>query len=248
MIVTTQQEITNFLYRGPLDFQVTLGDTSTPHEVEEADWPNVGIGQPQWWNVADVYRTEGKPLPAIISLLLSEADFFLVQFTCSFLPTRDPNTYVQRARFAVRLTSKNPEAPKPIAFDLHPLQVWEEVRRDVHIAISPSLKFKELVEIKAGEAALQIQHNQLLPIVTAVGALESNFSWDLQAMKEMKTPPLLGVRCFHALVKRPHGAEGVHAKLDVVADVVTRRRIFQAAVHSANIRELSCLICTEICE
>lgn len=245
MFIATPPEITTILYEGPLEFSKTATERlgmeygeSTRREITEYEHPVVTIGEPVWWNVAQVYREEGKPLPASISLLLRDADFFVVRLACSFRLGRD--TRVEWARFSAYLRPRNTAAPQPIAFDLHPLEVYDKVQRDVHVAVSPSLKFAQATEVSLGEVALQIQYNELVPVITAAGAQESSFSWDI---RETKEHPLRGARWFHALVKHPHGAEGVRATFEVAADVVTPRGVLQSALREKEAANLSRPIC-----
>jgi len=245
MLITTPSEITNVLYEGTLEFSETATERLVKHygeptrkELAGYERTIVTIGEPVWWNVAEVYREEGKPLPAAISLLLRDADFFVVQLACSFRLGRD--TRVAWARLAAYLRPHNIGAPNPIAFDLHPLEVYDAVRRDVRIAVSPSLKFAETAEASLGEVALELKYNELIPVITAAGAQESHFSWDL---RETKEHPLRGARWFHALVKHPHGAEGVRAAFEVTADVMTRRGLLQAGLREKETANLSRVIC-----
>lgn len=245
MLITTPSEITNVLYEGALEFSETATERLVKHDGEPTrkelagyERPIVTIGEPVWWNVAEVYREEGKPLPATISLLLRDADFFLVQLACSFRLGRD--TRVEWARFAAYLRPRNAAASNPLAFDLHPLEVYDQVARDVRVRVSPTLKFVEAAEASLGEVALELKYNELIPVITAAGAQESNFSWDL---RETKEHPLRGARYFHALVKRPHGAEGVRASFEVAADVVTPRGLLQAVLHKKEAASLSRVIC-----
>lgn len=247
MLITTPSEITNVLYEGPLEFSKTATERAVNHYGESArqelagyEPPTVTIGEPVWWNVAEVYREEGKPLPTMISLLLRNADFFLAQLACSLRPGHSNNTRVEWARFAVYLRPRNTAASNPIALDLYPFEVYDKAQRDVQIRLAPMLKFVEAAEASLGEVALELKYNKLIPVITAAGAQESNFSWDLQETKEH---PLRGARFFHALVKRPHGAGGVRASFEVVADVVTPHGVLQSALREQVAANLSRVIC-----
>lgn len=246
MLITTPTDIANFIFQGPLEFSSTatkrLTETNkaiTPDEIANWDRPIVTIGEPVWWSVAQIYQAEGKLPPSTLGLQLREADLFLLQMACSFRPSRHGR--IEWARFGVYMRSRNTAASKPITLDLHPMEVYDESRRDVHVSISPSLKFVETVEASLGEVAIQLQYSELLPVMTAAGAQESNFSWD---MRETREHPLRGVRIFHALVKCPHGVRGVRTSFEVAADVVTPRGLLQAAVHDKNATHLSRLIFT----
>lgn len=237
MVVTIPSSITDILYEGSLKFDETARNAPPAQEVAEWDKPQIMIGRPQWWNIADVYRTESPALLPTLNPCLRDRDCFLVQFSCAFRPGRD--TQLDWARFSVRLRSTNQGAPNAIAFDLYPLEVYE-TRRHVHIAVLPTLTFSE-TKAMVGESILQLQYGDLLPLTTAVGVREPNFSWD---METLQAPPLRGGRWFHALVGCPRDAQGVSAEVELVTDVITPGGVFRAAVRRADTERLCCLICS----
>ena len=79
----------------------------------------VTIGQPETWELLEVYLPE--TMPSLLQAKLREADFYLVRLACSFRPVQGKKQ-VDWARFSVQL---KPDAVgrQPIAFDLHPLMV-----------------------------------------------------------------------------------------------------------------------------
>lgn len=234
MLITTPSEIKNVWYEGTLEFSETsvermVGAQRGPTRKEIEGWerPRVTIGEPLVWNVAEVYRAEGKPLPTRLALLLRAAEAYVVQLACSFWLARD--THVEWARFSVYLQPRDGSA-SPLALDLHPLEVYDQVQRDVRIVLDPSLKFGQVAEASLGEVALELKYNELVPVVTATGVQESHFSWDLRKTDEY---PLQGTRFFHALIQRPREAQGVRAIFTLEADVVTPRGLLQGAIHRA---------------
>lgn len=246
MLITTPTDIANVIYQGPLEFSETnterLTETNkavTPEEIAGWDRPVVTIGEPIWWNIGQIYQAEGKLPPSALGLQLREADLFLLQMACSFRPSRHGR--IEWARFGVYMRPRNTTASNPITLDLHPLEIYDKLQRDVRVSVSPSLKFVESVEASLGEVAIQLQYTELLPVMTAVGAQESNFSWD---MRETREYPLRGVRIFHALIKCPQDARGVRTSFEVAADVITPRGLLQAAVHDKDATHLSRLIFT----
>ena len=82
-------EITNLLYEGQLPFTPGAietarkqGGDSVPRDLASVG-PTVSLGQPQYWNLASLAREKGEALPAELTLLLRESDFYLVQLACS---------------------------------------------------------------------------------------------------------------------------------------------------------------------
>lgn len=110
------------------------------------DLPIASIGQPEVWTLPEVYPPDRMPHP--LRAKLDEADFYLVRLACSFRPLKDEKQ-VEWARFRVHLLPDN-AGRQPVAFDLHPVMVTQEVKRNVRISLNPSLKFSE-IEGEIGE-------------------------------------------------------------------------------------------------
>jgi hypothetical protein len=64
------------------------------------DMPIVSIGQPEHWQVQDLYTPQ--KLPRSIRSKLNQDDFHLVRFTCTFRPVTDESR-VKWARFRINL-------------------------------------------------------------------------------------------------------------------------------------------------
>jgi hypothetical protein len=178
------------------------------------DLPVLSIGQPVVWLLAQVYPLE--KMPPVLRAKLQEADFYLVRLACSFRPKRD-ETQVEWARFLVHLLPDN-IGHQPIAFDLHPLQVTQEVKRNVKVSLSPTLKFQE-IEVSVGGVEFGFEYPELQPIISAAGAGEAEPSWDYEAAKGVRVQ---GSKWMHLLVKAPKGMPSGQAILDLAADVLVR--------------------------
>ena len=59
------------------------------------------------------------------------------------VPAVDDRTRIEWARFAVRL-EPDAEGRTATAFDLHPLLVTQEVKRNVKVSLAPTIKFQEV--------------------------------------------------------------------------------------------------------
>jgi hypothetical protein len=213
MIVKAGSAIDSPLFEGALGFAET-GDRlrSAVAADEAAAWepPTVVIGEPQWWNVEQTLAREDAPLPVDMRQLLADADFYAVRFACSFAASEE--TLIERARLAVKLKPLVPGAANPIAFDMHPQDVFDVTRKKVAIKLAPSLKLHE-VELSAGEAGLNFEYDELVPEVTAYGVQAPEFSWDV---KPSRSRAVRGVRLFHAVLKvgRGSGAAVTHLQLN----------------------------------
>lgn len=176
--------------------------------------PIVSIGQPEVWPIQDLYPA--KKMPAELKTKLSEADYYLARFACSFR-ARTNEVQLDWARFWVRLQPDD-DGNQPIAFDLHPREVTHEIQRNVKVSLSPSLSFKE-VEASMGGVEFGISYNEIQPIVSAAGAGEANVDWSYETPKGTH---LHGSKWMHLLIRAPHNMESGSASLDLVADVTLR--------------------------
>lgn len=217
--------IANVLWEGPLEPATDeaverLSREWAAREVKadarEAirDLPVLSIGQPEVWTLAQVYPPE--KMPPVLQAKLQEADFYLVRLACSFRPKRD-EAKVEWARFLVHLLPDS-ASYQPIAFDLHPLQVTQEVKRNVKVSLSPTLKFQE-IEASVGGVEFGFEYPELQPIISASGAGEPNPSWDYEEAKGVRVQ---GSKWMHLLVKAPKGMPSGQAVLDLAADVEVR--------------------------
>ncbi|MEU7904961.1 hypothetical protein [Actinoplanes sp. NPDC049118] len=188
------------------------GPESTGSGAPMRNLPVVSIGRPEVWNVVDFF--DAGALPAPMRSKLSEADFYLVRLACSFRPEHD-NTEIEWARFSVSL-QRDEAGLIPSAFDLHPLFVTSEVKRNVTISLAPTLKFLE-VEAGIGSVGFGIEYQEIQPIISASGAGESEPAWDFQAAKGTHVH---GSKWMHLLVRASPAMTTCHARLELSADVV----------------------------
>jgi len=237
MILSVPSKIEDILYEGPLRFDMTRADSPTSDEIAVWNQPRCIIGRPQWWNVANIYLRESSSLSSIINSLRCNRDIFLVRFSCSLIP--GSNIPLDWARFSVRLHPINQEASEPIVLDLHPREVYQDVRNGIQVAVLPTLRFEE-TDARSGGVPLSLEYKELLSFTTAIGISEPKFSWD---METIKAPPLHGERWLHALISFPKDAKGICAILELVVDIITPIGIFRARGGTVA-NELYCLICS----
>src|SRR6267154_2472336 len=99
-----------------------------------------------------------------------------------------------------------------------PQQVIQEVRRQIKVTLSPSLKFQE-VEASPGSAEFGFEYMEQVPLISA--AIGSSFdpSWDYRAGPGHEVQ---GTKWMYLLVKAPKGMTSGRALLDLEADVLVR--------------------------
>lgn len=192
------------------------GNQGSPADAVR-DLPLISIGQPEVWTLPEVYPP--REMPHLLKAKLDEADFYLVRLGCSFRPRKD-DSQVEWARLLVRLLPDS-AGHQPIAFDLHPLMVTQEVKRNVKVSLSPSLNFAE-VEASLGGIEFGFEYAELQPTISASGLGEALPSWDYA---EAKGVMVQGGKWMHLLVKAPKGTTPVCATLDLAADVRVRESV-----------------------
>jgi hypothetical protein len=226
MWLTTPETIEQVLVERPLEpasdeaFEQSARDWQTrgvklaPVEALRS-MPVVSIGQPETWPLQELYPPRKLPRP--IRTKLSQADFYLVRLSCSFRPVHEESR-VEWARFRAALLPHASTGAQPIAFDLYPQQVMQEVNRQVKVTLSPMLKFQEL-EASLGSAEFGFEYAEQVPLISATPGAGFDPSWDYGAGPKRE---VLGTKWMYLLVKAPKGMTGGRALLDLEADVLVR--------------------------
>ena len=202
-------------------------DESGAENTAVRELPLVSIGAPEVWPLRDVYPLD--KMPATLRASLDTADFHLVRLACSFRPKRQ-EVQVEWARFGVTLLPDD-RGRLPIAYDMHPLQLTTDVKRNVKVSLSPTVKFQEL-EVGVGSADFGFEYTELQPVISASGIGESEPSWDFQSATGAQ---LIGSKWMHLLVRTPREMTTVNANLRLVADVM--RGAFRLPVFARTGRE-----------
>ncbi len=173
--------------------------------------PVVSIGQPETWPLQEVYPL--KQMPRLLRTKMAQADFYLVRLSCSFRPIYKESR-IQWARFRFSLLP-NVLGQFPIANDLYPLQVFQEVKHQTKVTLSPTLKFQEM-EVGVGGVEFGVEYRELQPRISAAGAGEAEASWDYV---EARGAAVEGCKWMYVLVKASKGMSKGQAIIDLVADV-----------------------------
>jgi hypothetical protein len=126
----------------------------------------------------------------------------------------------------------DPDVDAPVTHDLLPLNVSRSEERNLKVRLSPSLKFSKL-EAGLGEIGLDMEYKVLIPEVTAFGMGEASFGWILTGSSRW---PVVGVKCFHAVVKRSINRGRIPIAINLFADVGTPQGLFRFVL-SKEVRE-----------
>jgi hypothetical protein len=186
--------------------------------------PVVSIGQPEAWPLAAVYELDD--MPQLLRSRMDEADFYLVRLACSFRPAHRA-TRIEWARFAVSLRP-DAEGRQPIAEDLHPGEVDQEIQRRTRVTLSPGLKFQS-VEASIGSAEFGLEYPELQPRIVAAGQSSTKASWDYT---EVPGIAVHGGKWMHLLVRAPKGMTSAMADIYLEADVAAARGIMRVLLRS----------------
>lgn len=187
------------------------------HTVEASSFRNLpiaSIGQPQIWSLTDIYTSD--KISPLLKVQLEAANFYLIRLSCSFRTTPESGRVVW-ARFTVQMPADY-AGYQPVVYDLYPLLINHEIKKNIKVKISPKLKFQE-IEASTGELESGFEYTNIQPIVSASGAGEFQSNWDYE---EFKGSGIQGSKWMHLLLKVPNDMQRVRATLDITADVETQ--------------------------
>jgi hypothetical protein len=145
---------------------------------------------------------------------LNETDFYLIQLFCSFRPTLG-DIWIESARFSVSLLP-DLMGRQPIALDLIPTRVTQEVKRQAKFTLAPTLKFQE-VEVQGANIEWGIEYRELEPIIIGAGAGENYATWTYQTATGVRGVD--GGKGMYLIVEAPKGMTTAYARLGLEARV-----------------------------
>jgi hypothetical protein len=223
MLLRAPEAVKDVLWEGSLEPETDEAVERTQRELATQDvriafqddirnLPTVSIGRPEIWHLSEVYAPNKMPL--LLQSKLEESDFYLIRATCTFRPL------VQRvrlswARFLIHLLPDTSDR-QSLVYDLHPKDVYQEVKRQVKVALSPNLNFQQ-VGVEVGGLEFGIEYPELQPIITAGGLGEDVADWNYEEARGIR---LQGSKTMHLLIKVPTGMPSGWATLGLVADVI----------------------------
>ncbi len=181
-------------------------------ELNSLKLPDVTIGKAECWNLSNLAVSGRISLPTEMSAKLENTTFCLVRFACSFRTSGKHR--ITWARFTVSMKSQYDES-RPIAYDIYPREVLEEVKGDLEVNISPSLKFAS-AEVKIGEVVATITRSKVVPTVIGTGVQEADVYWD---MEEYGKTEVMGSKFFYIIMECPKNTPSVEISMNLIAEV-----------------------------
>lgn len=243
MWLTTPDTIENSLIECQLEPTINgTSERSTPNRgkplaLQETlrNMPIVSIGKPTSWLLQDLYPS--KKLPQLIQIQLSRVDFYIVRLSCSFRPVHKESR-VEWARFCANLLPDASTGAQPAASALYPEQLVQEVKRQIKVTLSPSLKFQEL-EASVGSAEFGLEYTDLIPLVS--GTIGSNVdpSWDYTARPGQDVQ---GTKWMHLLIEAPKGLATGRALLELEAEIQAKNGLLPATLRRKQAHESTQLV------
>jgi hypothetical protein len=213
MLLSTPETIQHILWQGPLELdneQIAeerfrfMSPPSRPSYV-----PTVSIGQPEVWPLAELYSGA---IPSWLEVKQNEAQFFLVRFACSLRNSGEDKFQITQAKFSVDLLPDN-QQNRAIAFDLYPLEINQEIKRNCKVSLSPNIKFKE-AQASLGGTDFALEYPELQPTIIATGVGEYKADWEY---RKAQGKGVQGSKFMHMIVKVPNNMQLVRTKLNLTA-------------------------------
>lgn len=179
----------------------------------------LSVGTPETWNLVDLFKEKRVDIPAEVKLSLDEYDFYQVRFVCTFKPDKDCK-FVW-ARFGLKLSSiddkKGTENKFPVAHDIFPKEIYEEVKVRRNFSIGPNFQYKDFVQVGIGSGSKQ-EFIRYEPEIISYGLLQYDPCWDFRKSKSKDF--IIGDKELFMILKAPKGTK-LEVKFEFGAEVHT---------------------------
>jgi hypothetical protein len=206
MRIITPTSIEDVAWEGGLE---PLGQTFK----SAASLPRVTLGEPVWWPAEQAMEGEtGKKC----SPPTADQRYTLLRLACTLHPPGEARTHYTEATLTVYLRPRS-GAGSVIAHDLYPQQVTAVSQGKTTLALKPSLKF--VVPEVGVEAGVEIEHQDMFPVIQAYGLGESRPYW---RFAYHAAHPLLGCQGVYLVLAAPEEAGGVRLSVELTALLETR--------------------------
>lgn len=242
-VITALTKITKPIYGAQLVYPqaAAIEKGIDAKELKKLRGDMIEIGEPQSWNLVGLCNQKGTSLPPDIMMMLSEFDFWLVEFACSFLPA--PDHQISWARFMAKLGPIGNQ-PSPIAYDLYPKEIADEIRTKCRIRLGLDLKFLEVAQVQLPDYIREIEFTKLEPTISAAGLLTSTPSWDF---RKTKGGDVRGVKALFVIIKNPLVAQdGIKVSFAIQASVDTRFGLLPCSAKRTVFGSQDQVICSKV--
>jgi len=177
----------------------------------------ISVGKPQVMNIEKALKEKNIKTTAKIKQMLDKSDFYHIRFACTFKP--DKECKFVWVRFGLKLYGINIEKKAkdnlPIAYDMFPKEVYEEIKVKRATNIGPNFKFKDFIQFGVGSKS-EKEFIKYEPEIISFGLLEPDPCWDFRKSKGKDF--IIGSKELFLIVKAPKGMN-VEAKFEFAAEV-----------------------------
>lgn len=196
------------------------------HERKEAEVPDkvkegtdeVQVGVPQVFPLLKIYEIEDVKIPADIQIMSDKYDFFLVELSCSFVPEKKSEFINLKFKVDLDLIDgkgSSGDREKPIAYDMYPVEVFEEIQVTKTVGLNPILKFQE-IEVGGGNFLKEIKFTRLIPIIAGAGMLCPSVAWSFDKTENRK---LEGCRVMYLVIKAPKSDKTIAGRIKLFGQI-----------------------------
>lgn len=161
------------------------------------------VGEPERWNLKELFNRKGIKLPVEIEMLCDEFDFWLVQSSFAFMPAHD--NQFKWARIVAKMEPLSESMKNPIAYDAYPRNIYQERKEKHRVGIGVSLNFAEVINSDV-KYVKEIEFTRLVPAITVAGIGKSEPTWDFSDRAAFNLKDVNGL---YVIMKTPIGSEGI---------------------------------------
>lgn len=230
MVIIAPTNIENPLFRAELEYipidtkkpdKFNLFGKKIEDETDDAEIRErlrgyvVEVGEPEPYNLKEMYEIQGIKPPVKIQMLFKKYDFWLIESPVSFMPSL--NSHFEQARVLIKMESLSEDIKKPIVHDAYPNNISEEVQEKHKVSIELGLKFAEIIEPKA-QYVDEIEFTRLAPVIEVAGIGTSEPIWEFseRALSNHKD-----AKALYTIIKTPQGTRGMSISFFLYAEVLT---------------------------
>lgn len=217
LLNTDSPEIVDAFYQANLDqlSVVDVGEVLGSPKHDAALPANVGIeiiiGEPQSWPLVDLYKIDGHQLPAAIAHDAQDCQFCLVRMAFSLKVLGDVS--IERTQFTAFIHGDGSK-DAPIAYDMFPDELFDEVAQQIDVGISPTFKFGG-IEASLANMQYGIRYQHLKPVILTAGMLTHRPLWEF---KRSGKQSFIRNKEMYMIVKSYRPQE-IRVTFEVIADI-----------------------------
>lgn len=206
----------------------------TPSKIEQVAWEGyleplgevskgahsrvrVTLGEPVWWSVNEAMESKvGEKWVSPVG----DKRYILVRLACTLHPPSGRLTRYTEATLKAYLRPRQEDAGAVLAHDLYPQRLTVDSKGKMALGLlGEGLNFIEGADINIMQPGIEIEYQQVFPVVQGFGLGESNPYW---RFAHHAKHPLLGSQFVYLVVATPPNSRGVQLVVKLIATLQTR--------------------------